>query len=578
MDDEGLIFAIFLVSLLIASVISLWPNYIAGEKVQDYKGDEVWYVDAARNYLYKNNLTVLHVTELPYTPNSSHIATFYGVNVFVRMPESTSENTPVDPNWYDWEKYDKYVYSVISKYKLSNIYAFDWQEINYGRYYYVPEDEFNVFVDAIRNITAPEDIVETIEYKMDNNQTCTTTITVFKKGEKIFNVRPGFRYGDKFGIDKYYNLEHPFLGKSFIMLSMLVFGDRPVAWRIPSLLSFLSIIVLLAFTVKNLTGSYFWGGVAATLAAIDPGLRMLGATAMLDIYVAFFMALVAYYFSKRNLTHASLFTGFATAVKLNGAFVGLGIGLFALSKAWRTSKTTTEAIKTFIKNISKYLLLGAVGFAIGNIPVFLFISPQEWKDGLLASFSWHLSYKGDHPFTSPVWNWFFNKNPFMIYSDPRILIQTNWFMWNLAVIIGFLGIYLVHKKYRTEFALEYLGGSSIIVMYVLMYFLGGKSQYSYYAVQITPFMIVVFVVSIAYILNWGHLRNAFKGTALEKTIESIMPDGAKMQSVRRSWMNRRQNIRTSRQVLPRVFQSSQNRRSSLNKSTHYPTLRRRGKR
>lgn len=513
-------YALFTIALMVAVFFSLWPHYAASDAVQNYKGDEVWYVDAARNYLYHDNITVHYrVTETWYEGDIAHKEVYEGVNVFVRIPDN---QTQIDPQWYDWKNFDPYVYQVIVKNNLTGIHAQDFNQIKNARYYLVPENEFSTFVNAVKNIRAPKDITTTYQV-IENGKKVDKTVTLFKKGEPIFDVRPGFIYADEFGIEKYYNLEHPFLGKMFIIAAMYLFGDKPTYWRIPSLIMYYIVLIFTGLAVVNITRNYFWGGVAMTLVAIDPGLRMLGVTAMLDIYVAAFMALTAYALSKKDLAAASFFTGLAAAVKFNGIFVAFGIGIYILIKALETEKG--KRLKTFIKDSLKYGAIATTAFFIANVPIMAFLSLDEWWNGFIESFKWHLSWKGAHPFESPVWNWFFNKNPFTIYFDPRIMIQTNWFMWDLAVIFSIIGLFIIYEKYGDKYLLEILGGFSIIAMYLIMYILGGKSQYSYYSVQITPFMIILFTVGLAFLLDWNRLIKAFKDTTLEEDIKSIVPDG-----------------------------------------------------
>jgi len=520
-------YIIFTAILIVGLLINLWPQYMASNALQNYKGDEVWYVDAARNYLYHGGITVHYrVTETWYEGDIVHHKDYEGVNVFVRIPDNV---TGIDPKWYDWSKFDPYVYNIIVQNNLTGIHAQDWNEINYGRYYLVPADEFDTFVNAIKNVRADKDITVTYQV-IENGKPVEKTVTLFKKGDPIFDVRPGFMYADKWGIEKYYNLEHPFLGKVFIISAMYLFGDVPTYWRIPSLIMYYIVLIFVGLTVVNITKRYFWGAVAMLLVAIDPGLRMLGTTAMLDIYVAAFMALTVYALSKKDIAAAALFTGLAAAVKLNGAFVAAAIAIYVLLKANSVGKNTKEKVKVFIKDGIKYTIIWLSAFIIGNIPILAFLSLREWWEGLINGAKWMAS-RGvvPHPFQSPIWNWFFNKNPFTIYFNPRIMIQTNWFMWDLAVIFAILGLFLIYRKYGDKYLLPVLGGFSIIGMYILMYIIGGKTQYSYYGVQITPFMIVMFTVGLAVLIDWNRLLKAFKGTIFEDDVRNAVPDGIELE-------------------------------------------------
>lgn len=543
MDSAKKVFVLFLVLLLAIEVVTLKP-YITSPNVQNYKGDEVWYVDAARNYLHKDGINVFYTHEVEYTQNGKlYKIVNYGANVLLRVPdinekfneELKSRVVEGDPNAvyqllpqiYNFDNpayapYENQIFSEANITGATKVEGVHQKALNIGYFLFPSKKQILDLQKVAENYRAPENITVTLHYQVPaqgpNGHVTYVTKTLkfiaYTKGQKMFDVVPGFFYGDQFGIEKYYNLEHPFLVKAILIGDMRLFGDNPWAWRIPSLISYLLILIIVALAVRELTGSYFWASVAALLVGIDPGLRMLGATAMLDIFVTLFSTLAMYAMVKKQIGWASFWIGVATAAKPNGVFIFLAILLYVAYYAIeKVNGTTKEKAIKFIVDSLKYGTIAATAFVAFNLPILAFLSLDEWWNGLFHAIAWNLSYKGPQPFTSPIWNWFFNRNPFTIYFDPRIMIQTNWFLWDLAALFSIL-YFLVPKIYprkdkRTSLALVAAGAWSIVAMYLLMYLLGGISQYSYYSVQLTPFWIVIFSTLIAYFIDWSKIKGTF---------------------------------------------------------------------
>jgi len=533
------IYVIFLIILISFTVYTLLPYY----GVQDYKGDEVWYVDAARNYLVHVGVSptyIYHYGNGTYPPGI-----YYGVNVLINIPfwngtsfnqqdalsrvsyGDSSDALGLLNEIYNWNDtmYIEILQKALNSTNPGHVVYFPglYRSLTNNAYFLVGGSsdgrtsrlyERN-FIKAVQNIRAPKDVYITVYYKKpvytDGRVVYvnkTLRFLAFRKGERMFYVVPGFRYADVWGIQYYYNFEHPFLGKAFIIASMYLFGDNPEAWRLPSMIAYVIILLSVAFTVLNLTKSYFWSSVGALLVAIDPGLRMLGTTAMLDIFVAMFSALTMVALSRRKLKWASLFVGLGGAVKLNGWFLGLAIAIILILEI-RELKSFREQIKAFFKNGVKYGLISICAFVGGMLPIELFFRFNQWWPSFAKGTLWLMHRSIPHPFQSPIWDWFFNRNPFTIYYYPRIMIQTNWFLWLLALVFSVVGIFVVYDiKTKTEFDWVNTGLWSLWIMWLVVYLIGSRAQYSYYDVQITPFVIAVFVVSFARLLCWRDVKDS----------------------------------------------------------------------
>lgn len=83
---------------------------------------------------------------------------------------------------------------------------------------------------------------------------------------------------------------HPPLGKWLIAAGLAVFGmDEAIGWRIgPAIFGWLT-VVLLSFTARRLFRSNLWGLVAGFLLAIDGMHLVMSRSALLDIFLTFFL-------------------------------------------------------------------------------------------------------------------------------------------------------------------------------------------------------------------------------------------------------------------------------------------------
>ncbi|MCC6047914.1 MAG: hypothetical protein LM571_07010, partial [Desulfurococcaceae archaeon] len=115
---------------------------------------------------------------------------------------------------------------------------------------------------------------------------------------RVVGYSAGYCYPNAGGVLRYMNLEHPPLGKYLVALSMVLCGDIPYCWRLPSIASGIGVLVLQYLLVTATVGG-FWGyvlGVAVPLVtAFDRTFRSLTLVAMLDSPLTLFTYLAIAY-------------------------------------------------------------------------------------------------------------------------------------------------------------------------------------------------------------------------------------------------------------------------------------------
>ncbi len=415
-----------------------------------YVSDEVWYVDASRNILRK----------------------IFGLIPRMTIPRATL----VYPN-------DSLVVEAKSL------------ALSYG---------VRIVSDSYTKISALYVEASTIE-----------AIERFAKATGATDVVFGWMLGDAQGINEYLNLEHPPMVKYIIALTMLLLGDRPFFWRIPSIIMG-ALLVFLSFLIAlEVTKSENLAIIVATLVAVDPLVKNLASLALLDIYVATFTALAMLFVLRGRLKEGALLIGFASTFKFTALLAAVPIILFAVK---RVAQTTRKFIDALFDSVY-YILLIVIAFAFFQVlvsaPLILYLGFDNWvRNSILGAVSWHLSVKcigAECPPASAPWDWFFGINAFPLYiENGRTIAATGLIpLYIVAFVLMLIAPpYLARLKPRSRDAWLLLVG--LFLGYVALWLAGSRTQYSFYAVQLAPY-IHIFIVAIGFeLLNRERLTELFR--------------------------------------------------------------------
>ncbi|NJE53749.1 dolichyl-phosphate-mannose--protein mannosyltransferase [Thermococcus sp. 21S9] len=431
---------VLIVALTMAGTVWFEYHFASQPSLDDYIGDEVWYVPASRN--------VLHIlgVNVTYEFNGT-----YGVNV-IFANES--------------DKF-KYLSTADAIAAFSGV-RFRLEYYNFpGVYYEIPKDRYRGFLTNLSAELPPGS----------------------------YYVVPGFRYPDKENIQNYLNTEHPFLGKDFIMLSMVLLGDKPINWRLPGIIEFALIELLVVLTTYRISKSYLASLIALAFVVADPTLQATSITAMLDIHVAFFVALFVFALAYESELGSAVAIGLAGATKLSGAF-GWPVLLFRALKRE----------KSFIRFFSIVVIIPGIAFLIPEITIIKAIGFVPWLEQFLGSFRWHLSYKGPNPNTSPFWQWFVNYKAFPFHFNPNVFASTDPVLL-LGMVVLIFAMPWLHRR-KPGILAPFMVFWSTIGLFALQYALGGKTQFSFYATVLVPPASVVIGVALNELLRWEAFRSS----------------------------------------------------------------------
>ncbi len=315
----------------------------------------------------------------------------------------------------------------------------------------------------------------------------------------------GWRLPDAANIQNYLNLEHPPMVKYLIALSIAVLGDRPLFWRIPNIIAGVIMLILLFYLVESITRNKWLGVVVVLLASLDPIMRALSSIALLDIYVALFtVASLIPAVHKRY--HLAILLGIiGSTFKFSVLFVLIPIYLLYIREALKKNPRFIEAVSKTIYFGFLVVFLFIIMQAVVAIPLITYLGITSWLyQSIFGAIMWHTSIKcggGGCPTTSFPLDWFVGANPFPLYffPDNRGLYAIGyWPFWTLSFvsIIVFLPAYYVEKRYGlpTLFLLGTWSG------YILLWIIGGRTQYSFYSVQLVGLVYMELVCAIVYVV------------------------------------------------------------------------------
>lgn len=291
-------------------------------------------------------------------------------------------------------------------------------------------------------------------------------------------------YSNKTNPD-YFNLEHPPLAKYLIALSMKLYGDNPIGWRLPGIIEagLIPFTLGLAFWLrsKRTVASAVIAIAAASAAAADPILIYSGSVAMLDIHLAFFLTLsLAFMLLGRRRT-ALVMSGLATAAKMSGLAAVLAIMLYDLIDGDFRSK---------VKRLAEDILMPFIVFVVVMVPLIIYFGPVDIVRETLSALRWHTTSRPPGPPTSTPIGWILNSNPFYYSFSPVVepaILNTALHLFAVINIVPLTFLGSVKEKYRDAVIapLFYVG---TLALYTIIWLLGNRTFYSFYAVELTPAM------------------------------------------------------------------------------------------
>lgn len=348
----------------------------------------------------------------------------------------------------------------------------------------------------------------------------------------VQDIVPGWELPDHTGINDYLNLEHPPVGKYIIGLSMLLVGDYPLGWRLPLIIAGVATALLVYMIILELTRNHFVSLVGGILFSLDTMTRSVFSIALLDGFVAFLTTLSLYLAIRKKYTHAILVALFSGTIKFTGLFTLIPLALIV---AWETCR------RMGLKRLSDYtwmtlrtMFLSAVIFVLllflVSTPLIIRLGLIGWVDrSIIFPLRWHLTAKciGQNcPISSAPWDWIigYGSFPLYYYPDDRALVAESYYpLWFTSYVASLIFLPIIYKGYR-RYAIIIAFLLGVFSGYILIWMLGGRTQYSFYAVQLSPLVYIHLFYLIGLIgidRNIGNIVLVTWSSAFRKIVDTL---------------------------------------------------------
>lgn len=293
---------------------------------------------------------------------------------------------------------------------------------------------------------------------------------------------------------------HPPVGKWLIALGIQIIGDSPAGWRFSAALFGTLTILLIYLVALRLFNSQFLALVSAGLMSIDGLHLVMSRTALLDIFLMFFLlaAFLALLYERHIL--AAFLLGLALGTKWSAIYFIAALLLY-LAFANRKKLITYLPIipLTYFFSWSGWLFSdkGWSRDSSSNPIVSLYNYHRE-------ILNFHTGLTTEHAYEASPWNWlvlgrptsFFYESPTSCGADncsQEILALGNPIIWWFGLIAIFITIgYFLYRRER-------VAGLILIALlsnYLPWFLFPERTTFYFYAIAFLPFLILAITYSI----------------------------------------------------------------------------------
>jgi len=319
---------------------------------------------------------------------------------------------------------------------------------------------------------------------------------------------------------------HPPLGKWLIGIGIKLFGNNEFGWRISAAIIGTASIILIYLVALKLFDSILLASLASAFLALDGLNLVMSRVALLDIFLMFFVLLAAYFLLGNQYWLSAISIGAATGVKWSGAYL---IPVFLLISI---NFVRSGLIKQLIIRFTQFILT----------PILIYLTTwlgwiftdkgwdRNWAQSQSDSFipdlvrnlwhyhseilNFHTGLNDKHSYSANPWSWLILGRPTSFYyqtptncgatscAQEILAIGTPLLWWaatiSLAVTFGF---WLKQRDQISSFIL-----TGVAVTYLPWFLFQNRTMFSFYAVTISPFLILALVYMISKLMQSGVKR------------------------------------------------------------------------
>lgn len=316
---------------------------------------------------------------------------------------------------------------------------------------------------------------------------------------------------------------HPPVGKWAIALGIKLFGNHEFGWRIASAFFGSLLVLLVGLIAKELFKSSAWGALASGLVAVDGLALVHSRTALLDLFLSFFIALALWAWLKNWHWLAGFAFGLAIATKWSGLYFLI---IFAPITFYRIS--THNSGRALFWKIGKFKL------QYGLLPLTTYLVSwigwfrsdrgwdRNWSPNVFKSLwhyhaemlNFHTGLVEKHSYQANPWSWLVQGRPTSFYygtpkgcgsnscSQEVIALGTPLLWWfgtiALFIVLGILIRNFLSKQ--IDFVPIFIW-AGLAAGYLPWFLFQKRTVFSFYAIVFEPFLIFALVYCAKYLME-----------------------------------------------------------------------------
>lgn len=299
---------------------------------------------------------------------------------------------------------------------------------------------------------------------------------------------------------------HPPVGKWAIAAGIKIFGDNSFGWRFSAATVGTISILLIFLTARKLFASYLMGILASVLMLFDGLHLVMSRTALLDIFLMFFLLLGFLLILYERHWLAAISLGLALGTKWNAMYFIIAIVIYLVVSRRRFPLPYLVAIPlTYLASWSGWFLSNEGWKRQYSSNVFL-----SWYNYHREILNFHTKLTTEHAYQANPWNWLILGRPTsFFYETPKTCGASScakeilalgtpllWWAGVFAIAITF-GYYLYQRERSALLILIAIGAN-----YLPWFLFQKRTMFYFYAISFEPFLILALVFVI-----WKALEN-----------------------------------------------------------------------